>query len=224
MIYENKKIPPLWTRKSSYLKILKNVFHNNYEIRQIALTNERNNELREIYNKKLKENLLLLKNQNKKENPLGYDSELTNLINTQKRLKRLKQTTKIKSIHEEIKEMLIKQTLKVPLSKPDSIKQNLNNILSYRKKIAARFKYNKFKFKKKINLQLLKSKSQIINSKINPNQLIMAKNNENEYLDNVNDESINKKEYEDKLMITGMNNKKYKNVEDDKIIEESNEK
>ena len=224
MIYENKKIPPIWTRKSSYLKILKNVFHNNYEIRQIALTNERNNELREIYNKKLKENLLLLKKQNKKENPLGYDSELTNLINNQKRLKRLKQTTKIKSIHEEIKEMLIKQTLKVPLSKPDSIKQNLNNILSYRKKIAARFKYNKFKFKKKINLQLLKSKSQILNSKIKKNQLIMAKNNENEYLDNVNDESINKKEYEDKLMITGMNNKKYKNVEDDKIIEESNEK
>ena len=221
MIYENKKIPPIWTRKSSYLKILKNVFHNNYEIRQIALTNERNNELREIYNKKLKENLLLLKNQNKKENPLGYDSELTNLINNQKRLKRLKQTTKIKSIHEEIKEMLIKQTLKVPLSKPDSIKQNLNNILSYRKKIAARFKYNKFKFKKKINLQLLKSKSQILNSKINKNQLIMAKNNENEYLDNVNDESINKKEYEDKLMITGMNNKKYKNVDDDKIIEEN---
>ena len=221
MIYENKKIPPIWTRKSSYLKILKNVFHNNYEIRQIALTNERNNELREIYNKKLKENLLLLKKQNKKENPLGYDSELTNLINNQKRLKRLKQTTKIKSIHEEIKEMLIKQTLKVPLSKPDSIKQNLNNILSYRKKIAARFKYNKFKFKKKINLQLLKSKSQILNSKINQNQLIMAKNNENEYLDNVNDESINKKEYEDKLMITGMNNKKYKNVEDDKIIEEN---
>ena len=66
MIYENKKIPPIWTRKSSYLKILKNVFHNNYEIRQIALTNERNNELREIYNKKLKENLLLLKKQNKK--------------------------------------------------------------------------------------------------------------------------------------------------------------
>ena len=221
MIYENKKIPPIWTRKSSYLKILKNVFHNNYEIRQIALTNERNNELREIYNKKLKENLLLLKKQNKKENPLGYDSELTKLINNQKRLKRLKQTTKIKSIHEEIKEMLIKQTLKVPLSKPDSIKQNLNNILSYRKKIAARFKYNKFKFKKKINLQLLKSKSQILNSKINKNQLIMAKNNENEYLDNVNDESINKKEYEDKLMITGMNNKKYKNVEDDKIIEEN---
>ena len=221
MIYENKKIPPIWTRKSSYLKILKNVFHNNYEIRQIALTNERNNELREIYNKKLKENLLLLKKQNKKENPLGYDSELTNLINNQKRLKRLKQSTKIKSIHEEIKEMLIKQTLKVPLSKPDSIKQNLNNILSYRKKIAARFKYNKFKFKKKINLQLLKSKSQIINSKINQNQLIMAKNNENEYLDNVNDESINKKEYEDKLMITGMNNKKYKNVDDDKIIEEN---
>lgn len=221
MIYENKKIPQIWTRKSSYLKILKNVFHNNYEIRQIALTNERNNELREIYNKKLKENLFLLKKQNKKENPLGYDSELTNLINNQKRLKRLKQTAKIKSIHEEIKEMLIKQTLKVPLSKPDSIKQNLNNILSYRKKIAARFKYNKFKFKKKINLQLLKSKSQILNSKINQNQLIMAKNNENEYLDNVNDESINKKEYEDKLMITGMNNKKYKNVEDDKIIEEN---
>ena len=221
MIYENKKIPPIWTRKSSYLKILKNVFHNNYEIRQIALTNERNNELREIYNKKLKENLLLYKKQNKKENPLGYDSELTKLINNQKRLKRLKQTTKIKSIHEEIKEMLIKQTLKVPLSKPDSIKQNLNNILSYRKKIAARFKYNKFKFKKKINLQLLKSKSQILNSKINQNQLIMAKNNENEYLDNVNDESINKKEYEDKLMITGMNNKKYKNVDDDKIIEEN---
>ena len=221
MIYENKKIPPIWTRKSSYLKILKNVFHNNYEIRQIALTNERNNELREIYNKKLKENLLLLKKQNKKENPLGYDSELTNLINNQKRLKRLKQTTKIKSIHEEIKEMLIKQTLKVPLSKPDSIKQNLNNILSYRKKIAARFKYSKIKLKKRFNLQLLKSKSQILNSKINKNQLIMAKNNENEYLDNVNDESINKKEYEDKLMITGMNNKKYKNVEDDKIIEEN---
>ena len=70
MIYENKKIPPIWTRKSSYLKILKKVFHNNYEIRQIALTNERNNELREIYNKKLKENLLLLKNKNKKENLL----------------------------------------------------------------------------------------------------------------------------------------------------------
>ena len=127
----------------------------------------------------------------------------------------------MKSLNEEFKDIIKKQNLKVPLSKPDSIKQNLNNILSYRKKIAERFKYNKFKFKKKINLQLLKSKSQILNSKINQNQLMMDKNNENEYLDNVNDESINKKEYEDKLMITGMNNKKYKNVEDDKIIEEN---
>ena len=221
MIYENKKIPSIWTRKASYFKILKNVFDNNYEIQQIALTNEKNNELREIYNKKLKDNLILFRRQNANENQFGYDTELNTLINNQNKLKHFKKISKMKSLNEEFKEIIKKQNLKVPLSKPDSIKQNLNNILSYRKKIAARFKYNKFKFKKKINLQLLKSKSQILNSKINKNQLIMAKNNENEYLDNVNDESINKKEYEDKLMITGMNNKKYKNVEDDKIIEEN---
>ena len=50
----------------------------------------------------------------------------------------------------------------------------------------------------------------------------MNKKNENEYLPHVNDndETINKKEYEDKLMITGMNNKKYKDFNDDNIIEE----
>ena len=38
------------------------------------------------------------------------------------------------------------------------------------------------------------------------------------------DESIgnsNKKDYVDKLMITGMNNKKFKNVDDNKIIDEN---
>ena len=220
MIYENKKIPSIWTRKASYFKILKNVFDNNYEIQQIALTNEKNNELREIYNKKLKDNLILFRRQNANENQFGYDTELNTLINNQNKLKHFKKISKMKSLNEEFKEIIKKQNLKVPLSKPDSIKQNLNNILSYRKKIAARFKYNKIKLKKRFNLQLLKSKSQILNSKINKNQLIMAKNNENEYLDNVNDESINKKEYEDKLMITGMNNKKYKDFHDDNIMEE----
>ena len=225
MIYENKKIPSIWTRKASYLKILKNVFDNNYEIQQIALTNEKNNELREIYNKKLKDNLILFRRQNANENQFGYDTELNTLINNQNKLKHFKKISKMKSLNEEFKEIIKKQNLKVPLSKPDSIKQNLNNILSYRKKIAARFKYNKIKLKKRFNLQLLKSKSQIINIKNKSNQLkqlLMNKKNENEYLPHVNDndETIHKKEYEDKLMITGMNNKKYKDFHDDNIMEE----
>ena len=207
MIYENKKIPSIWTRKASYFKILKNVFDNNYEIQQIALTNEKNNELREIYNKKLKDNLILFRRQNANENLFGYDTELNTLINNQNKLKHFKKISKMKSLNEEFKEIIKKQNLKVPLSKPDSIKQNLNNILSYRKKIAARFKYNKINIKNKSN-QL--------------KQLIMNKKNENENLPHVNDndENINKKEYEDKLMITGMNNKKYKDFYDDNIMEE----
>ena len=89
MIFENKKIPETWTRKSSYLKILKKIFKNNDDIVKVAVANTKNNEQREIYNQKLKENLPLLKNQYTTGNTFEYDNDLITLVNSRKKMKNL---------------------------------------------------------------------------------------------------------------------------------------
>lgn len=132
-------------------------------------------------------------------------------------MKKVIQIPKIRSLNEEYKEMVKKINLKIDPIKPYSLKQNLKNIINYRKNVALRFKYNKFKIKKKNNILLTKSKSQILDS-INKNDIrydvIMSAGTENK----------NIKEYEDKLMITGMNNKKFKKGgNNNAIIEEKYE-
>ena len=223
MIFENKKIPETWIRKSSYLKILKKIFKNNDEIVKVAVSNTKNNEQREIYNQKLKENLPLLKNQYTAGNTFEYDNDLITLVNSRKKMKNLIKVPKIRSLNEEFKDMMKKQNKKIVISRPDSIKQNLNDILNYRKNIALRFKYNRIKFKNEFNSQLTKSKSQILKSVNKSKQILFNKNLNDLDLIGENAGNVYKKDYEDKLMITGMNNKKYKNVDDNKIIEEYNE-
>lgn len=213
MIIENKKIPQTWTRKNSYLKILRKIFDKSDEMKSIALTNQKNNEQREIYNQKLKVNFPLLKKKNVVSTIFEIDNDLATLMNNKRKMKKLIKIPKIRTLHEEYKDMINKQNIKIELPKPDSIKKNLKNILNYRKNIALRFKYNHIKLKGNLNSQLSKSKSQIINSlnKYNfINRGIWKENQSNE----------NNKEYEDKLMVTGMNNKKFKNLANNIIVEE----
>jgi hypothetical protein len=93
MIFENKKIPETWIRKSSYLKILKKIFKNNDEIVKVAVSNTKNNEQREIYNQKLKENLPLLKNQYTAGNTFEYDNDLITLVNSRKKNEELNKSS-----------------------------------------------------------------------------------------------------------------------------------
>ena len=226
MILENKKIPESWTHKSSHHIILKKLFKSNSELKKVAITNQQNNELREIYNNKLRESLPNIINEYKSNNKFGYDNDLITLINNKKRMKKMIPIPRMKNLNEEFKDMIKKQNLKIVISKPDSIKENLNNILDYRKKMALRFRYNKIKYKDK-NIQMIKSKSQIINSNniiYNINTDINQKNNLpsiNGYMNKHYQLNKNIKEYEDKFMITGMNNKKFKNNDNNIIIEES---
>ena len=214
LIIENKKIPKTWSNKSSYLKILKKILDNNDEMKQITLANQKYNQQRELYNSKLKEKLPLLQHSKSAiENSFGYDNDLLTLVNNKRNMKKVINVPKIKSINEEYKLLVKKLNKKITTPKPDSLRNNLKNILEYRKKIALRFKYNHKKFKDKQNSQITKSKSQIINS-LNKYKIIN---------DEIKQYEINayEKEYEDKLMITGMNNKKFKNFENDIILEES---
>ena len=136
---------------------------------------------------------------------------------------------KIKSLNEEYKDIIKKQNIIIIKPKPDSINQNLKDIINYRKNIALKFKYNKIKFKNKFNYNnaMTKSRSQILksnNSIYNIYNDINSKKNYDMIYDYKSDEyHLNKKEYEDKLMITGMNNKKFKYNENNVIIEESTE-
>jgi hypothetical protein len=183
-------------------------------MKQIAITNQKNNEQRELYNLKLKENFPMIQhNKSALDNSLAFDSDLLTLISNRRKMKKVVNIPKIKSINEEYKIMVKKLNKKIITPKPDSLRHNLKNILEYRKKIALRFKYNHKKFKDKQISQITKSKSQIINS-LNKYKIIN---------DEIKQYEINayEKEYEDKLMITGMNNKKFKNFENDIILEES---
>lgn len=220
MIYENKKIPEIWTHKPSYLKIIKKIFDTNEEMKQVVLTNQQNNEQRDIYNQKLKENFPLLKKQYISGNKFGYDNDLNTLEKSKRNIINIIKVPKIKSLNEEYKEMIKKQNTKIKMLRPDSIKQNLNNILNYRKNIALRFKYNHVKSKGRFNAQLPKSKSQILNSINKSNSISILNRYNNGRLAETNIENRCINDYEDKFMITGMNNKKYKIADDNSIINE----
>lgn len=162
----------------------------------------------------MKENLPLLRhNKSTIESNFGYDNDLLTLVNNKRNMKKVINVPRIKSINEEYKILVKKLNTKSVPPKPDSLKNNLKSILEYRKKIALRFKYNHIKIKDKLNSEITKKKSQIFDS-LNKYKII---NNEMEK-DGIDD---NENEYEDKLMITGMNNKKYKNFENDIILEDS---
>ena len=196
-------------------------------MKQIAITNQKNNEQRELYNLKLKENFPMIQhnksaldnslafdnNKSALDNSLAFDNDLLTLISNRRQMKKIVNIPKIKSINEEYKIMVKKLNKKIITPKPDSLRHNLKNILEYRKKIAIRFKYNHIKFKNKQNSQIAKSKSQIINS-INKYKI------ENNEIKN-DGRKNNEREYEDKFMITGMNNKKFKSFENNIIFEES---
>ena len=56
MIIENRPIPEIWKNKPTYLKVLKKVLKNE-DMKNIAVSNIKNNILKEEYNNNLKENL-----------------------------------------------------------------------------------------------------------------------------------------------------------------------
>lgn len=231
MLIENKPIPESWTNKPSYSKIITNILKNE-DMKTIAVTNLKNNMLKEEYNKKLKENFPKIINKYKANSPYEFDNDLMTLIKNKKNND--KSSKRFQSINEEYKEMIKKQNIIIEPYRPDSIKDNIKNILEYRKKIALKFKYNNYKIKREKKKLLPKSRSQIINSIQNSkyNTLSTSDNNSSKGINNINSynyRSRNKqlnnnltykekvrKEFEDKFMITGMNNKQFK----ESIIEE----
>ena len=232
MLIENKTIPESWTNKPTYIKIMKKVLKNE-EMKAIAIANIKNNMKREEYNRNLKENLPKIIQQFKVGSSYGYDNDLMTLKDNKK--SNIKSEKRFQSLSEEYKDMIKKQNLVIKPPRPDSIKENLKNILDYRRKIANRFKYNNFNIKSSKNSSILpKSRSQIINSiqkskfntisidnkKLKPLNNVKSyiyRNKSNAFNNNITNKSVTKKEYEDKFMITGMNNKKFKDI----IIEES---
>lgn len=215
-------------------KILKNE-----DMKSVVLTNLKNNALKEEYNQKLKENLPSILNKYKSNGKFEYDNDLLTLA-SHKRDNENNNIKRYKNLNEEYKDMIRKQNIKVEAYRPDSIKENLKNILDYRKQIALRFKYDNDNIQKnnKMNLAIQKSKSQILNSIKNSKYNTVSTSHDNKSLKNIKNPDYMKfrnnsgvfknsqdknhviKEYEEIFMITGMNNKKYK----DTIIEEDQEK
>ena len=216
-------MPKVWVNKPTYLKILKKVFKNE-EIKNIAFNNINNNIKKEEYNNKLKENLPKILDKCKSNSSFEFDNDLMTLVNS-KRTK-MKITRRFKSLDEEYNDMIKKQNTKIEPPRPDSIKYNLKNILAYRKKLALRFNHIR---NNNLNIAIHKSKSQIINSiknmnndttnTSNGNKITNSMNNIKNYCfrnnskylkNNLNDKQKTINEYEEKFMITGMNNKKFK--------------
>ena len=219
-------------------KILKNE-----DMKSVVLTNLKNNILKEEYNQKLKENLPRILNKYKSSGKFEYDNDLLTLA-SHKRNNEINNIKRYKNLNEEYKDMIRKQNIKVEAYRPDSIKENLKNILDYRKQIALRFKYDNDNIQKnnKMNLAIPKSRSQILKSIKNSKYNTVSTSHDNKSLKNIkniknpdymkfrNNSDVFKnysqdknhvvKEYEEIFMITGMNNKKYK----DTIIEEDQEK
>lgn len=236
MVIENRPIPKVWTNKPTYLKILKKVLKNE-EMKNIAFENLKNNFHKEKYNNQLKENLPKILDKCKSSSSYEYDNDLMTLVDSKK--SKVKATKRFKSLEEEYNDMIKKQNTIIEPPKPDSIKCNLKNILDYRKKIALRFKYNNYnQNNNNLNMAIHKSKSQIINPKESMNYDTASTGNDNKktidikkiinysyrnnskYLKNnftTKEKTI--KEYEEIFMITGMNNKKFK---DNNIIKEKN--
>lgn len=234
MIIENKPIPEIWRNKPTYLKILKKVLKND-DMKNIAIMNSKNNLLKEDYNNHLKQIFPKILEKYKANSKYEYDNDLMTLANNKRN--KIKNVKGYKSLNEEYNGIIKNQNVKVELPRPDSIKENLKNILDYRKKLALRFNYNNYNIKNnKINSAIHISRSQVWNSiqnskyntisTSNDNRTVNGLNNIYNYNDrnnknnNLNKKNIIIKEYEDKFMITGMNNKQFKDV----IIEEEENK
>jgi hypothetical protein len=229
MLIENKEIPEKWTNKKSFLKILKKALRNE-DIRNIYVKNMDDNIQKAKYNEKLKQNLPKIMEKYRNKSAYEVDNDLMTLINNRKNI--INPVKKFMNINEEFNYIIKQQNMKIESPKPDSIKENLKNILEYRRQIASRFNYNKFCNNGK-NL-IKKSRSQIMKSNHNSQFYTINTNNDKSLNKVYNLKSYNhfsnknirnnyvikekiKKEYEDKFMITGMNNKKFK---DNYIIEE----
>ena len=240
MLIENKSIPERWTNKLNHLKIMKKILKNE-DMKTIAVTNMQNNIIKEKYNKDLKENLPKIMDKYKPNSAFEFDNDLmTLMVSKRSNIKKIK---RFKNISEEYNDIIKKQNIKIEPPRPDSIKENLKNILDYRRKMALRFKYTNYCDEKscKMNSALQKSRSQILNSISSSKYNTISTNNDIKSLNKINNvqnynfisykknqkilkNNLNKdntiKEYEEKFMITGMNNKKYK--DNNNIIEEEN--
>ena len=229
MIIGNKPIPPTWTNEQKHLKIVKKILKNE-DLKTIAFTNMRNNILKEEYNKKLKKSLPNILKKYQKGFNYEYDNDLITLASNKKSNNH--SVKRFKSLNDEFEEIIKKQNIRVEPYKPDSIKENLNNILDYRKKIALRFKYNNKEIyeNNKRNLILPKSRSQLVNSILGSKYNTVSTSNDNSSLNRVknphymknSNSTISKrlvmKDYEDKFLITGINHKEFNN---NKNIEEN---
>lgn len=238
MLIENKPIPDKWIHKKSFLKILKKALRSE-DVKNIFVKNIDDNIQRGKYNDKLKENLPKLMDKYKNKSAYEIDSDLSTLIIPKR--SNNKPFRQFRNINDEYNYIIKKQNIKKESPRPDSIKENLNNILEYRKKIASRFKYTKF-CDVKSNV-IKKSRSQIMNPIDNSNFYTLSTNNDKKSVkkicnlkkcnnfnyksnDNISIKEQIKKIYEDKFMITGMNNKNYKDnntIEEENIKKEKNE-
>ena len=226
MLLENKSFPYVWKIKPANLKIMKGILKNK-EMKTIAIRNIKNDLIKEEYNRNLKENYPKLLDGCKTKSHYEFDNDLMTLDYCQKR--NIKSERRFENIHEEFKEILKMQNLKIESPKPYSIKENLKDIFDYRKKIALRFKYNNNNIKNnKLRFLLPKSSSQIINSIRNSDYntintslnksikgITNIKCNNSWKINNSMNNNKNKKEkiikeYEDKFMISGINKKEFK--------------
>lgn len=214
---ENKTIPQLWKSNSNYKRIISKVMKDE-QIAMKSIINSINNHKSEEYNKKLKEKYPnLLKKYRNKKSFFEIDEELMALRDYQQTNKVKEQS--MKTLDEEYKELIEKQNSKIEPKKPDSLKENLNDILQYRKRISLRFKYDKFKFIKKC---LPKSKSQLMIDNLSYIHNIPLFNNPTNVLNspfnNISNSMTSK--YQDEFLITGMNNKQFASPIGSSIIKE----
>ena len=143
MIFENKKIPEIWSNQKNIKSIMNKIFQDK-QLKKISSDNTKNNQLLYEYNKKLKNENDKNREQNKMniyEYNFGYDKTLVSFLKWQK-------TERIR-LHSKInKNKLFKSLSTVELN------NNKNN----------KMKYN---FKKRLKISISENKINVLSDNIN---------------------------------------------------------
>ena len=159
MIFDNKKIPDIWSNNKSTTSIMNKIFKNK-EFKKLSHDNNKNNQLLYEYNKKLKIDEKKKPNKiNLYEYNFGYDKTLVSFLKWQR--------TERTKMHLKNKKNLLKNLSSVEL-KENKIKYNFN------KKLKISCSENKFNLLSDIRNNSKKNNNTIIKSyknKINNNNI-----------------------------------------------------
>ena len=201
MIFDNKKIPEIWSNNKSTTSIMNKIFKNK-EFKKLSYDNNKNNELLYEYNKKLKND------KNKKPNKIniyeynfGYDKTLVSFLKWQK--------TERTKMHLKNKKNLLKNLSSVELKK-NKIKYNFN------KKLKISISENKFNLISDIRNNSKRNNNTIVKSyknKINNKNIYKGRNilmnmkaiNTNNYTHDYNSMD-DKKKFENNIIKKNKNN------------------